>query len=359
MGMVERLGRGTGDLMPESQPIGRTATGETVWRYRLRAGALCADVMTYGATLMALYTPDRSGEAGDIVLGFDTLAPYLAGAPCLGATVGRYANRIADARFEIDGRTYRLAANEGRNHLHGGLRGFDKVVWSAAPLEDGVALRHVSADGGEGYPGELRVEVAYRLSADRLTIEYSARTTKPTHVNLTHHSYFNLSGAPSDIGDHLLQIDADRFAPVDRELIPTGELRGVANTPFDFRSARRIGASIEAGDPQLIAAGGYDHTFVLNKSAPSALTRAAALSEPASGRRMEVWTTEPGLQFYSGNHLDGSLVGTAGPFIRRSGLCLEPQHFPDSPNRPEFPSTLLRPDGIYRSRTEFRFSVEP
>ena len=345
------------------ETIGRTSAGESVERYTLRnATGLRAEVMTYGATLMRLETPDRAGRLFNIVLGFDRLAPYLAGTPCFGATVGRYANRIANARFEIAGRTYQLSANEGCTHLHGGLRGFDKVVWAAEPATDeagaGVKLRYLSANGEEGYPGELSVEVTYRLAADRLAIDYNARTTEPTHVNLTHHSYFNLSGGPRDIGEHLLQIDADRFTPVDRDLIPTGEMRSVAETPFDFRSAQRIGARIEERDPQLIAADGYDHNFVLSKPAPNTLSRAATLSEPGSGRRVEFWTTEPGLQFYSGNHLDGSLLGASGSFTRRSGLCLEPQHFPDSPNRQAFPSTLVRPGAIYRSRTEFRFGVE-
>ncbi len=310
---------------------------------------LTAEIMTYGAALMALRTPDRSGRLESIVLGFDALDPYLAGTPYFGATVGRYANRIAGARFELDGALYALDANDGRNHLHGGAVGFDKAVWRAQPVNDGVQLSYVSADGEEGYPGELTVAVTYRLTDDdRLRIEYRATTTKPTHINLTHHSYFNLTGdARREITGHELTIDAESYTPVDPELIPTGELRDVAGTPFDFRTPNAIGARIDNDDAQLRLGGGYDHNFVLNKTAPGALTRAAAVFDPESGRAMEVWTTAPGAQFYSGN----------GLAARRTGFCLEPQHFPNSPNEPRFPSTILRPDAEYRSRTEFRFTA--
>jgi aldose 1-epimerase len=335
--------------------LGRTRDGRAVERCLLRnRQGISAEVMTYGATLMALRTPDRRGRFASIVLGFDTLEPYLAGTPYFGATIGRYANRIAGARFELDEREHKLAVNDGRNHLHGGAHGFDKVVWDARPFTDaegaGVAFSHLSADGDEGYPGDLAVEATYRLTEDnRLIIDYRATTTKPTHVNLTHHSYFNLSGdASREVTDHELIIAADRFTPVDAELIPTGDLRNVTGSPFDFRTPHAIGARIEENDAQLRLAGGYDHNFVLNKPAPDALSRAAIVSEPESGRAMEVWTTEPGLQFYSGNSL-------AAPSKRRSGLCLEPQHFPNTPNEPRFPSTILRPGEEYRSRTEFRF----
>lgn len=344
----------------ETDTLGHLPDGRAVEHYTLRnRSGLCAQIMTYGATLTALRTPDRNGDFENIVLGFDALAPYLAGTPYFGATIGRYANRIAGARFSVDGREYRLAANDGANSLHGGATGFDKALWAARALSDGVAFVLQSPDGDEGYPGELAVEVVYRLSdEDVLSIEYRAKTTKPTPVNLTHHSYFNLSGAAlRDITDHELFIDADRFTPVDDNLIPTGELATVADTPFDFRSARRIGAGIDAAHEQLRLAGGYDHNFALNKPAPNALNRAAIVTDPHSGRVMEVWTTEPGLQFYSGNFLDGSLVGAHGAFRRRTGLCLEPQHFPNSPNEPRFPSTILRPGEEYRSRTEFRFST--
>jgi aldose 1-epimerase len=332
--------------------LGRTPEGRSVERYTLRnAQGLEAEVMTYGATLMALRTPDRHGRFENIVLGFDTLEPYLAGTPYIGATVGRYANRIAGARFELDGVEYRLTANEGRNQLHGGARGFDKVVWHAQPVAGGVQLSHVSADGAEGYPGELTVEVTFRLADGQLAIDYLARTTKPTHVNLTHHSYFNLSGnVLREIRGQALTIEADRYTPVDADLIPTGELRAVDGAPFDFRTPHAIGERIDDNDAQIRISSGYDHNFVLNKIAPGPLTRAAFLSDPESGRTMELWTTEPGLQFYTGNGLEGV-------FTRRTGLCLEPQHFPNSPNEPRFPSTLLRPSEEYRSRTEFRFGV--
>jgi aldose 1-epimerase len=340
--------------------FGRTPDGLAVERCGLRnRQGLSAEIMTYGATLTALRTPDRAGRLESIVLGFDTLEPYLAGTPYFGATVGRYANRIAGARFVLDGSEYRLAANEGLNHLHGGRVGYDKVLWTARGTDDAVVLSYVSAEGDEGYPGALSVEVAYLLTdEDRLTIDYRARTSKPTHVNLTHHSYFNLSGeALREITDHELAIDADWYLPTDAEQIPTGQLRDVAGTPFDFRTPHKIGVHIDADDEQLRLSAGYDHTFVLNKPAPDALARAATLCDPVSGRVMEVWTTEPGLQFYSGNQLDGSLIGAHGPFARRQGLCLEPQHFPNSPNEPRFPSTILRPGEEYRSRTEFRFGV--
>lgn len=312
---------------------------------------------------MALRTPDRAGRFENIVLGFDALEPYLAGTPYFGATIGRYANRIAGARFSLDGHQYKLAANDGANSLHSGTVGFDKVLWRARAFNDAqgaaVEFTHTSPDGDEGYPGELKVSVTYRLGDDRLIIDYAAITTKATPVNLTHHSYFNLSGAAlREITAHELTIAADRYTPVDEKLIPTGELHDVAGTPFDFRSSRVIGAHIADVDEQLARAGGYDHNFVLNKPAPDALTHAATLRDPASGRAMEVWTTEPGLQFYSGNFLDGSLVGEHGPFTRRTGLCLEPQHFPNAPNEPRFPSTILRPGEAYSSRTEFRFRAD-
>ena len=341
-------------------PFGAARDGQLVERIELRnAAGLSAELMTYGATLLAFRTPDRHGRFESIVLGFETLEPYLRGTPHFGATVGRYANRIAGARFSLDGAEYKLTANAGRNSLHGGAIGFDKVVWSARPFSDadgaGVTFSYLSADGEEGYPGALSVEVDYRLNDDNtLSIHYRATTTKPTHVNLTHHSYFNLSGdALRAITDHELMVDADRYTPIGADLIPTGELREVAHTPFDFGASRLVGEHIDDDDEQIRRGGGYDHNFVLNKPAPNALLRAAALRDPESGRGLEVWTTEPGLQFYSGNSLDGSLVGAHGVFARRTALCLEPQHFPNSPNEPGFPSTVLRPGEHYRSRIVF------
>lgn len=337
--------------------IGRTSDGSEITRFSLRTeDGLRADVMNYGATLMRLETPDRFGKSANVVLGFDTLAPYLAGTPGFGATIGRYANRIAGARFTLDGITYQLAANEGAHHLHGGVRGFDKVVWSAERFTQagapGVLLRHVSADGDEGYPGELSVETTYVLEPDKLGISFRAETSAPTHVNLTHHSYFDLSAAGRGADAHQLQINADAFLAVDASLIPQA-ICAVAGTPFDFRTPHNIGAREAAADAQLERAGGYDHTFVLNKPAPGAMTEAAVLSDFKSGRRLTLSTTAPGLQLYTGGNLDGSV----GDFGRRAGVCLEPQHFPDTPNRPDFPSTVLRPGQVYEARIELAFGV--
>lgn len=346
--------------MASVSSFGHLPDGRVVECATLRnASGLTAEVMSYGAALIALRTPDRSGRFESIVLGFDTLEPYLAGTPYFGATVGRYANRIAGAHFTLDGHAYRLAANDGANHLHGGNIGFDKALWHMRAIENGVVFSHLSPDGDEGYPGALSVEVSYRLSDNALRIDYRATATKPTPVNLTHHSYFNLSGpALREITAHELEIDADQLTPIDTGLIPTGELRDVTDTAFDFRNPHTIDARIDDDDEQLRFADGYDHNFVLNKPAPDALARAARLRDPASGRVMEVWTTEPGVQFCSGNFLDGSLTGPHGVFAKRTGLCLEPQHFPNSPNEPSFPSTVLRPGEDYHSVTEFRFSVD-
>ncbi len=324
------------------------------------------DVMTYGGTVTRLLAPDRHGETADIVLGHEWLESYLAGTPYFGAIVGRYGNRIAGGRFSLDDSEYELAVNNGPNHLHGGLVGFDKVVWQAEPYEteseSGVVLTYVSADGEEGYPGELSVSVTYALTASgELRIDYEAVTTRPTVVNLTHHGYWNLAGhGAGEIVDHELQIHANRFTVVDETLIPTGELRPVEGTPFDFRQSEVIGARIDAEDVQLAFAGGYDHNFVIDGWTEGGGPRpAAVLHDPASGRTMEVLTTEPGMQFYSGNFLDGSDFGKGGvAYGRRTGLCLETQHFPDSPNQRAFPSTVLRPGETYRSTTVYRFSAE-
>ncbi len=337
--------------------LGRTADGQEIARFSLRtADGLRADVMNYGATLMRLEAPDRAGKSANIVLGFDTLAPYLAGTPGFGATIGRFANRIAGARFALDGRSYQLAANEGANHLHGGVRGFDKVVWGAERFTlvgaPGVAMRYVSADGEEGYPGELTVETTYVLEPGKLRISFRAETNAPTHVNLTHHSYFDLSAAGRGADAHDLQINADAFLEVDASLIPQA-MRAAAGTPFDFRTPHKIGSREDVADAQLQRAGGYDHTFLLNKPTPGAMAEAAVLSEANSGRRLTLSTTAPGLQLYTGGNLDGSVGG----FGRRAGVCLEPQHFPDTPNRPDFPSTILRPGQTYEARIELAFGV--
>jgi aldose 1-epimerase len=321
-------------------------------------------IMTHGATVLSLRTPDRNGEPGDIVLGFDTVEPYTGRSPYLGAIVGRYGNRIAKGKFAIDGQTYTLATNDGANHLHGGTFGFDKRLWSSEPFSDadivGVTLRYTSVDGEEGYPGTLKTDVTYSLNErSELTIDYHAITDKPTVVNLTHHSYFDLgAGRNADVLGTELMINADGYTPVDGGLIPTGEIAPVAGTPFDFRSATAIGARIDEHHPQLAAGHGYDHNWVLNRQADG-LSLAARAWDPGSGRTLDVLTTEPGLQFYSGNFLDGTLTGKSGRIYgRRSGFCLETQHFPDSPNHPDFPSTLLRPGQEYRSRTVFVFGAK-
>jgi len=322
-----------------------------------------ARIMTYGATIVSLKTPDSAGRVKNIVLGFDTLDPYLAGVPYFGATVGRYANRIANGRFGLDGESYQLPKNDGPNSLHGGRRGFDKRVWTAEPIESvrgqAVRLTYVSAAGEEGYPGELTAHVTYRLGDDNsLVIEYQAVTTAPTPINLTNHAYFNLSGdTQRPIVNHILMINADRFTPVNTTLIPTGELRAVANTPFDFRKPQPIATRINDEAEQLHLGHGYDHNWVLTKSHLGMLTLAAILTDPESGRSLEVRTTQPGLQFYSGNFLDGDPLAGGTVFNYRTGLCLEAQHFPDSPNQPAFPSTILRPGQIYSEKTVLVFRV--
>jgi aldose 1-epimerase len=318
--------------------------------------------IAYGAIITSLRVPDRSGVLDDVVLGHDTLDGYLTASRYFGAVVGRYANRIAFGRFQLDGEAHALTANNGPHHLHGGVRGFDKVLWDAEPFEEphavGVRFSYESRDGDEGYPGALVASVEYRLTAaGELRIGYRATATRPTPVNLTQHSYWNLAGARADtILDHELTIHADEFTPTDASLIPLGELRRVAATPFDFRAPTRIGSRIADDDEQLRRAGGYDHNFVL-RSSTAGLRPAARLHDPLSGRTLEISTTEPGLQFYSGNFLDGSIRGKAGrAYGHRAGLCLETQHFPDSPNHPEFPSAILRPGASYASSTVFAFS---
>lgn len=318
-------------------------------------------IMTYGAAIVSLKTPDRAGRFKNIVLGFDSLDPYLAGVPYFGASVGRYANRIANGRFALDGKSYELARNDAPNSLHGGTKGFDKRVWKAEPIEaptgQSLRLTYVSAAGEEGYPGELTAHATYRLNDDdTLTIEYEATTTAPTPVNLANHAYFNLTGDPQGtIVDHVLTINASRFTPVDATLIPTGELRSVVGTPFDFRHAQVVGSRIGDNDEQLRLGHGYDHNWVLDRSADANLSLAAILTDPQSGRSVEVRTTQPGLQFYSGNFLDGKPAGGGTVFRYRTGLCLETQHFPDAPNHPAFASTILRPGQVYAQRTVLAF----
>jgi aldose 1-epimerase len=312
-------------------------------------------VLSYGGIIQSLVTPDRDGGLASIVLGFDTLDAYLADTRYIGAVIGRYANRIAGARFTLDGRVHRLPANDGTSHLHGGPRGFHTVPWRAEPFRaaDGVGVRlsHASPAGDAGYPGTLDVTVVYTLTeSGALVIDYDATTDAPTPVNLTQHSYINLAGDGRSILDHELTLAASRYTPVDAALIPTGELAPVHGTPFDFTRPRAIGARIDAGDPQLVLGRGYDHNLVLDRPANGDLAFAARLHEPTTGRTLEIHTTEPGLQLYSGNALGGAHPA-------RTGVALETQHFPDSPNQPAFPSTILRPGERYRSRTEYRFSA--
>jgi aldose 1-epimerase len=344
--------------------FGRTPDGQPVESFTLtNARGIEVRAITFGDIIVSVRVPDRDGRLDDVVLGHDDLDGYLAKSAYLGALVGRYANRIAGGRFTLDGRTYPLATNNGPNHLHGGVRGFDKHVWKAEPFERpgaaGVVFTRRSPDGEEGYPGNLDVRVTYTLT-DRndLSFEYFATTDKPTVVNLSQHSYFNLAGdGKRDVLGHELTIDADRFTPVDKTLIPTGVLAPVAGTPFDFRKPTAIGLRIGADDEQLRIGGGYDHNFVLNRRREG-LTHAARVFEPTTGRTMDIATTEPGVQFYTGNFLDGSIKGKGGrAYGRRYGFCLETQHFPDSPNQARFPSTVLRPGQQYRSQTVLTFGT--
>jgi aldose 1-epimerase len=358
-------------------PFGKTADGKPVEIYTLtNANGVVVKAMTYGCIITSVQVPDRTGKLADVVLGYATLEGYLKDSPYFGAVVGRYGNRIAKGQFTLDGKTYKLATNNGPNHLHGGNKGFDKVVWSATPKNGpdgvGVVFTRTSPDGEEGYPGNLQATVTYTLTdKNELVVQYRATTDKATPLNLTQHSYFNLAADDGDILGHQLAIDADRYTPVDETLIPTGELAPVAGTPFDFRKATMIGARINADNVQLKNGNGYDHNWVL--TAPSAsqprsdvsghdggyvVRHAARVVEPRTGRTLDVATSEPGVQFYSGNFLDGTLTGKGGRVYKhRTGFCLETQHFPDSPNHPNFPSTILRPGQTYSSETVFTFGT--
>jgi len=344
--------------------FGKTADGTTVYLYTLRNSfGMEAQITNYGGILVRLLVPDKNGNFDDVVLGYDSLADYIKDNPYFGCIAGRYANRIAGGRFSLNGKEYTLARNNGPNHLHGGVKGFDKVVWNAKDTlgknEPSLLLSYLSKEGEEGYPGNLRARVRYTLTdLKELQIEYEATTDSPTVVNLTHHSYFNLAGAgKGDILSHELTIYADKFTPVDSTLIPTGELRDVRRTPMDFRTPQTIGSRIDQDNEQLCFGHGYDHNFVLRAGGKN-LTPAATVHEPGTGRFMEVSTTEPGLQLYSGNFLDGHNVGKGGKkYEHRYGFCLETQHFPDSPNHPSFPSTVLNPGATYRSLTMYRFSI--
>jgi aldose 1-epimerase len=343
-------------------PFGTLPGGESVSQFTLtnRKG-MVVKILDFGGIITEIHVPDREGSFADVALGFDTLEPYLADSPYFGALIGRYGNRIRKGRFTLDGKEYVLPTNNGNNHLHGGDKGFDKVLWTASVDGGSLTLRYRSADGEQGYPGNLDATVVYSLTDDNeIVVRFSAVTDRATPVNLTQHSYFNLHGAgQGDILDHEISIDADRFVPIDAESIPMGELAPVTGTPFDFRQPRPIGERIGQPDKQLRHGQGYDHCFVLNRPAGDrSLRRAVRVCEPQSGRVLELVTQEPGVQFYSGNFLDGSLAGKGHTWIYRSGFCLEPQHFPDSPNQPSFPNTILRPGEVYETESRFRFSVE-
>jgi aldose 1-epimerase len=343
--------------------FGHSPEGSAVDLYTLSDGKLEVGIMTYGGIVVSLRAPDRNGKLDDVVLGCNSVEEYVKQTAHFGGIVGRYANRIAHGTFQLDGHTYSIPKNDGDNALHGGIRGFDKMVWEGKQIPDGVELTYVSKDGEQGFPGTLTTTVRYTLRGSALRIDYSATTDKDTVLNLTNHSYFNLAGQGNgDVMKHVLKIDASRFTPVDANLIPTGELKPVAGTPFDFRAPHVIGERIDADDVQLKLGHGYDHNFVLDgfsAAYPSAEPfEAAEVYEPASGRILRVLTTEPGVQFYTGNFLDGTITGKEGRvYKRRYALCLETQHFPDSPNHPGFPSTELKPKQKFHSVTVYEFSA--
>ena len=346
--------------------FGTLPCGTKAKLYTLRnQNGMVLEVTNYGGIIVSLYVPDRRGNLADIVLGYDNVQAYVKGSPYFGAIVGRYANRISRGKFTLDGKTYTLATNNDGNHLHGGLKGFDKVLWDAQPFATddgpGLKLHYLSKDGQEGYPGNLDVTVTYVVTNNNeLKVDFKAVTDKPTICNLTQHSYFNLKGQGNgDILDHRLMISADYFTPVDETLITTGQILPVKGTPMDFIKFTAIGARVGEDFQQLIFGGGYDHNWVLNKNSRGQMTLAASVYESTSGRVMEVWTTEPGLQFYCGNFLDGSNVGKEGKvYNHRNGFCLETQHYPDSPNHPEFPSVVLRPGQQYSHSTIFKFTTK-
>jgi aldose 1-epimerase len=354
------LGAATAGM--KKQPYGKAPDGKEITLYTMtNKNGMEVAITNFGGIVVSIKVPDRSRKFDDVVLGYDSLEGYFTNPSYFGAIIGRYANRIAHGKFTLDGKTYTLAKNNGENSLHGGMNGFNKMVWTARDISKGdpsLELTYVSKDGEEGYPGNLSARVVYTLTAqDELRIEYSATTDKDTVLNLTNHSYFNLAGqGTGDILGHVLTIRSDRFTPVDAGLIPTGELRSVQGTPFDFIKAFVIGDRIGQDDEQLKLGRGYDHNWVLNPTSKGEVSFAAQVYEPKSGRVLEVWTDQPGIQFYSGNFLDGTIHGKGGAvYGQRSGLCLETQHFPDSPNQPEFPTTLLKPGAHFHSTTIFKF----
>jgi aldose 1-epimerase len=354
----------TRTLAMTRSPFGTLPGGQAVEAFTLtNANGIRVTAITYGGIITSLEVPDRVGKAGDVVLGYDSLQGYLDKSPFFGTIVGRYGNRIGKGTFTIDGTTYALPINNGENHLHGGPQGFDKAVWKAEPFERadavGVVFSHTSPDGDMGYPGTLQARVTYTLTNDNtLRFDYQATTDKATPVNLTQHTYFNLAGAGNgDILGHEIEILADRYTPVDKGLIPTGELASVEGTPFDFRTATTIGARIDADHPQIALGGGYDHNMVFARTG-TGLERVVRVYEPTTGRTLEVATTQPATQFYTGNFLDGTITGKGGKvYPKRSGFCLETQHYPDSPNKPQFPSTILKPGETYAQSTTFTFGA--
>ena len=363
--LAQEAAMAKGKLQVRKETFGKTADGKLVDLYTLtNSNGLEVRAMTYGGIIVSMRVPDRNGKTADVVLGHDNFDGYLVNPPYFGAIVGRYANRIANGTFTLDGVKYTLPKNDGQNTLHGGLIGFNKVIWEAKEFKNekevGVAFNYLSKDGEEGFPGNLKVKVSYTLTNEnQLIIDYEATTDKATPLNLTQHTYFNLAGEGNgDILGHEVMLNADRFTPADKTLIPTGEIRPVKGTPLDFTTATTIGARINDNYEQLVIGHGYDHNFVIKRE-DNSLTLAARAREPNSGRVLEVYTTEPAVQLYSGNFLDGTLVGKQGhAYRKRDGFCLETQHFPDSPNHPDFPSTILRPGTTFRSQTVFKFSAE-
>ncbi len=343
--------------------FGQTSSGTAAELFTLtNAQGMVVKITNFGGIITEIHVPDKHGVFTDVNLGFDNIESYQQkDVPYFGALIGRFGNRIANGKFTLDGETYSLATNNGNNHLHGGLVGFDKVVWDATSFEStnsvGITLKYLSVDGDQGYPGNLDVSVVYELTNNNeILVKYHAITDKATPINLTQHAYFNLAGK-GDVLDHEVMINADHFTAINDEAIPTGELPSVANTPFDFRTPRLIGERINQDDKQLKNGNGYDHNFVLNKAHANELSLAARVLEKNSGRVLEVFTQEPGVQFYTSNWMDGSLMGKGWNYARRSGFCLEPQHFPDSPNQPLFPNTILRPGKEYTSVMSYKFSV--
>ncbi|MFA7368380.1 MAG: aldose epimerase family protein [Kiritimatiellales bacterium] len=348
-------------MAADKKAFGKNQFGEEVDLFTLtNRNGVKVRIMNHGGTIVSLETPDRNGRAADIVLGHDTAAEYVQASPYFGCAVGRFANRIKGGRFTVDGKEYSLAVNNGPNALHGGLRGFDKVIWDAQllPAENAVRMTYVSADGEEGFPGEVKTVITYTLTEDNeLKIDYAAETTKATPYNITNHSYFNLAGHDAGyVGKQILTINADTLLPTDEASIPYGEKMAVAGTPFDFRTPHAIGERIDADHEQIRFGSGYDHNFCLNKKTDGGLSLAARAEDPVGGRVLEVYTTEPGVQFYSANWLDGAPPGKGGcKYVRRGGFCLETQHYPDSPNQLQFPSCILRPGKAFRSQTVHKF----